>query len=54
MIRSDDFMIILGQYEEFSPGFGFPSIFKYLQQEPYGGKECILNYLNTGHVHTAA
>lgn len=44
-------MIILGKYEEFGPGMGFPSIKEYLQDEPYKSKGDILAYLNGGNVH---
>lgn len=44
-------MIILGKYDELTPGMGFPSIIPHLNKEPYEGKETILNYLNNGRVH---
>lgn len=44
-------MIILGKYEEFAPGMGFPSIKTDLQKEPYASKEKILEYLRNGNVH---
>ena len=44
-------MIILGKYEELSPGMGFPSIMDALEKEPYPNKEIILQYLHSGHVY---
>ena len=44
-------MFILGQYDEFSPGMGFPSIHGFLQQKPVPNKEIILEYLYKGNVH---
>ena len=44
-------MILLGKYEEFAPGMGFPSINEHLQDEPYESKAAVLEYLRSGSVH---
>ena len=44
-------MILLGKYEEFAPGMGFPSIKEHLQNEPYESKAEILEYLRNGNIH---
>lgn len=44
-------MIILGKYDEFAPGMGFPSIREYLQNKPYKSQEAILQYLMSGNIH---
>ena len=46
-------MIILGKYEEFAPGMGFPSIMGHMQPTPYGAKAKVLKYLKSGRVHMA-
>lgn len=44
-------MIILGKYNELSPGMGFPSIMDALEKEPYQAKEAVLEYLRNGNVY---
>lgn len=44
-------MIIIGKYDEFVPGMGFPSIKDHIQKEPYKSKAAILKYLQSGKVH---
>jgi len=44
-------VIVLGKYEEFAPGMGFPSIKEDLHKEPYKSKDAVLKYLRKGKVH---
>lgn len=44
-------VIVIGKYEEFAPGMGFPSIKDYMHREPYKSKETVLKYLRGGNVH---
>lgn len=44
-------MIILGKYDEFSPGMGFPSIKPFLHEKPYSLKSTVLDYLKKGNIH---
>lgn len=43
--------MFVGQYEEFSPGMGYPSIKEHIQSEPHKSKAAILKHLRNGHVH---
>ena len=42
-------MIILGQFDEFGPGFGFPSIKEFISPEPFDHKDTIVEYMKAGH-----
>ena len=42
-------MIFVGQYEEFSPGEGYPSIKEHIQEKPHKSKAAILKHLRNGH-----
>jgi len=44
-------MILLGEYEELTPGMGIPSMRNFLQDAPYEHQGAIVDYLNSGHVH---
>lgn len=44
-------VILLGKYEEFAPGMGFPSIKEHFQAEPYDTKAAVLKHLREGNVH---
>lgn len=44
-------MIYIGQYEEFSPGEGYPSIKDHIHKEPHKSKAAILKHLRSGHVY---
>lgn len=44
-------MIVIGKYEEFAPGMGFPSIKTHMQEEPYKSKDAVLKYLRGGNIH---
>ena len=43
-------MIYIGEYEEFRPGRGYPSIKEYFSAEPYTGQGEIIHYLLHGKV----
>lgn len=45
------FMIIIGEYKEFSPNMEFPSIKDSLCDAPYENKDKILEYLKSGNVY---
>lgn len=42
-------MIILGQFDEFGPGLGFPSIKEFISPEPFDHKNTIVEYIKAGH-----
>ena len=42
-------MIILGEFDEFGPGFGLPSIKEFISSEPHEYKDTILEYMNAGN-----
>ena len=44
-------MKIIGQFDEFGPGMGYPSIHGYLHGIPHPHKEQILMHLRNGQVH---
>lgn len=44
-------MIILGKYDEFGPGMGFPSMKADFAPSAYEGQKQIADYLRKGHVH---
>lgn len=44
-------VIVIGKYEEFAPGMGFPSIKEHMQEEPYKSKTAVLKHLRSGNVH---
>lgn len=44
-------MNILGKYEEFAPGMGFPSLKEHIKSEPYNHQAAILKHLKSGNVH---
>ena len=44
-------MILIGKYDEFAPGMGFPSIKDHIQDEPHKSKAAILKHLRGGNVH---
>lgn len=44
-------MIILGKYDEFGPGMGFPSMKTDFAPSAYEGQKQIADYLRNGHVH---
>ena len=43
--------MFVGQYEEFSPGMGLPSIKEHIQREPHKSKAALLKHLRSGQVH---
>lgn len=44
-------MIFVGEYEEFSPNSGYPSIKEHIHEEPHKSKAAILKHLRNGNVH---
>ena len=44
-------MIIIGKYDEFGPGMGYPSIKHYLLEEPHPAQTVLLQYMKKAHVH---
>ena len=44
-------MILLGKYDEFASGMGFPSIKDFISDTPYKNKDIIISYLNHGLIH---
>ncbi len=41
-------MIILGQFDEFGPDFGLPSIMEFISPEPFDYKDIIVEYMKAG------
>ena len=44
-------MIVIGKYDEFAPGMGFPSLREHSQKDPYKSKAAVLKHLRNGTVH---
>lgn len=47
-------LIVLGKYDELSPGMGFPSMVQSMENGPYPNKKKILEHLKSGKVHMAS
>lgn len=44
-------MIIIGKYDEFAPGMGYPSVKDDCGKHPHQSKGKILEYLRSGNIH---